>query len=264
MITINKENCNGCGLCTKDCFTKLIEVKDKKAVTVHNNCLSCGHCSAVCPQNAITVNRYEMSEALAYNPQTMQMDADQLFGFMQYRRSVRQFTNKPVERETLARIIETGRYSPTGANTQTVRYIVLQNQLEDARKLAVESLHKAALEFPDDPYHDTYQRIYEAAEQNKDILCHHAPVVVAVLDLQLNNNVSASIAASRMELMANALGLGVCFIGLFVRAVNYEPQLSELLAIDRRYKMATALAIGYPAVDYLRTVPRKPAKVDWK
>lgn len=54
------------------------------------------------------------------------MDADRLFGFMHYRRSVRQFTDKTVEREKLERIMEAGRYSPTGANTQTVRYIVLE------------------------------------------------------------------------------------------------------------------------------------------
>lgn len=266
MITIKHENCNGCGLCARDCFTKLIEIKDNKAVTCHNSCLSCGHCSAVCPQDAITVNRYDMSEALLYDPQTMQMDADHLLGFMQYRRSVRQFTDKPVEREKLNKIIEAGRYSPTGGNSQTIRYIVLQNQLEEVRKLAVKSLHKAALELPVDqiPYRDTYLRIYEADKENKDLLFHRASTLIAVLDFQTNNNIYASIAASRMELMANALGLGVCFIGIFVRAVEFDPQLNEVLGINSRYKMATALAIGYPAVDYLRTVPRKPAKVEWK
>jgi len=264
MITINDEKCNGCGLCARDCFTKLIEIKGKKAVISHNSCISCGHCSAVCPQDAIIVNKYDMSEVSSFNPQYMQIDADQLFGFMQYRRSVRQFTNKPVEREKLDRIIEAGRYSPTGANIQTVRYIVLQNHLEDARRLAVEALHKTALEKPDDPYHDTYIRIYETAKQGQDILFHNPSAVIGVLDHRLNNNVSASIAASRMELMANALGLGVCFIGLFVRAVDYEPQLNDLMGINSRYKMAAALAVGYPAADYLRTVPRKKAKVEWK
>lgn len=266
MITINHEICNGCGLCAKDCFTKIIEIQDKQAVTVGNSCISCGHCSAVCPRQAITVNKYDMSEALAYNPQTMQMDADRLFGFMQYRRSVRQFTDKPVEKEKLEKIIEAGRYSPTGGNAQTVRYIVLQDQLEGARKLAVESLYKAAMELPPEqiPYRDTYLRIYEADKENKDILFHNASTVIAVLDFQTNSNISASIAASRMELMANALGLGVCFIGIFVRAAGFYPQINEFLGINSRYKMANALAIGYPAVDYLRTVPRKPAKVEWK
>jgi nitroreductase len=96
------------------------------------------------------------------------------------------------------------------------------------------------------------------------MLFYHAPALIAVLDHHLNNNVSASIAASRMELMANALGLGACFLGLFVRAVDFDPQLGDFLGIDRRYKMAAALAIGYPAVNYLRTVPRKKAKVEWK
>ncbi|MDT3701152.1 MAG: nitroreductase family protein [Thermincola sp.] len=264
MITIDNEICNGCGLCARDCFTKLIEIKDKTAVITHCDCLSCGHCAAVCPREAITVNKYDMSETLVYNPQVMQVDQDQLFGFMQYRRSTRQFKGIPVEKEKLEKIIEAGRYSPTTANNQTVRYIVLQDQLEDARKLAVDALYKMAVEFPDDPYHDTNMRIYEAAKQNKDFLFHHAPAVIAVLGHKANNNINAALAASRMELMANALGLGACFIGLFTRAVNNETELSEMLGIDRHYSMTAALAIGYPAVNYLRTVPRKKAKVEWK
>lgn len=266
MITIDHDNCSGCGLCVKECAFELLEIKDNQALISRDGCISCGHCSAVCPESVITVNKYDMSEVLSYNPQVMQIDADQLCGFMKYRRSVRQFTNIPVEKEKIDKIIEAGRYSPTGGNGQTVRYIVLQNQLEDVRKLAVRSLHKAALELPAEqvPYRDMYLRIYEAEKQNRDLLFYHAPALIAVLDFQTNNNVNASIAASRMELMANALGLGVCFIGFFVSAVKFEPQLNDLLGINSRYKIAASLAIGYPAVDYLRTVSRKRAKVDWK
>lgn len=266
MITINQEICTGCGLCARDCFTKRIEIEDKKAVICSDNCLACGHCSAVCPQDAITMNKYDMSEVRSYNPQTMQMDADRLFGFMQFRRSVRQFKNEPVEKEKIERIIEAGRFSPTASNSQSVRYLVLQNQLEEARKLAVSALYKAAMNLPAElvRYQDTYLRVYEADKQNRDILFHNASTIIAVMDHRVNNNTNAAIAASRMELMANALGMGACFIGLFVRALDFSPELNEFLGINSRYKITAALAIGYPAVHYLRTVPRKPAKVEWK
>jgi NAD-dependent dihydropyrimidine dehydrogenase PreA subunit len=51
-ISIN-ENCNGCGVCTKDvCFIDGIKIKDGVAV-IGDDCLSCGRCTELCPNNAI-------------------------------------------------------------------------------------------------------------------------------------------------------------------------------------------------------------------
>ncbi|HBC15479.1 MAG TPA: nitroreductase family protein, partial [Erythrobacter sp.] len=44
---------------------------------------------------------------------------------VQTRRSVRAFTDQPVERETLARILEKAQRSPSGGNTQPWHGIVL-------------------------------------------------------------------------------------------------------------------------------------------
>jgi NAD-dependent dihydropyrimidine dehydrogenase PreA subunit len=54
-ISIN-ENCNGCGVCSKDiCFIDEIKIKDGVAV-ISDNCLACGRCVEICPQNAIDLN----------------------------------------------------------------------------------------------------------------------------------------------------------------------------------------------------------------
>lgn len=51
-ISVN-ENCSGCGICTKDvCFINAIKIVDGVAV-ISNNCLACGRCVEVCPNNAI-------------------------------------------------------------------------------------------------------------------------------------------------------------------------------------------------------------------
>ena len=43
------------------------------------------------------------------------------------RRSTRKFSDKPVEREKLDKIIESGRYAPSGGNSQTCHFIVIRN-----------------------------------------------------------------------------------------------------------------------------------------
>ena len=47
---------------------------------------------------------------------------------VQTRRSVRAFTDQPVERETLARILEKAQRSPSGGNTQPWHGIVLTGE----------------------------------------------------------------------------------------------------------------------------------------
>ena len=43
------------------------------------------------------------------------------------RRSVRRFANKPVPRELITEIVEIARYAPSWKNTQTARYIVVDD-----------------------------------------------------------------------------------------------------------------------------------------
>ena len=44
------------------------------------------------------------------------------------RRSTRKYLNKPVSKELLEKIIETGRYAPSGGNSQSNHFIVIQNK----------------------------------------------------------------------------------------------------------------------------------------
>lgn len=51
-IMVNNK-CTGCGECTKEiCFIDAIKVKDSVA-TISDDCLACGRCVEICPNNAI-------------------------------------------------------------------------------------------------------------------------------------------------------------------------------------------------------------------
>ena len=45
--------------------------------------------------------------------------------------------------------------------------------------------------------------------------------------------VNGGLAASRMELQANSMGLGVCYIGFFKRAAKYNSKIKELIGMKR-------------------------------
>lgn len=65
IITINKEKCDGCGLCAKACHEGAIGIVDGKAALLREDyCDGLGDCLPACPQDAIS---FEEREAAAYD-----------------------------------------------------------------------------------------------------------------------------------------------------------------------------------------------------
>ena len=65
IIKIDKDKCNGCGLCVSACHEGAIGMIDNKATLLRDDyCDGLGNCLPVCPTGAIT---FEEREALEYN-----------------------------------------------------------------------------------------------------------------------------------------------------------------------------------------------------
>lgn len=130
-VEIRQDRCVGCGACLRDCLRELFYVADGKAQIKQGVCIRCGHCVAVCPADAIRLPGGREEEILPYDPAQFDIPPEQLMNFMKFRRSVRQFKDKPVEREKLELLLEAARYSPTGGNQQKNRYILLDRDKEN-------------------------------------------------------------------------------------------------------------------------------------
>lgn len=69
IININKEKCNGCGLCAKACHEGAIGMIDGKAKLLRDDyCDGLGDCLPVCPTGAIS---FEEREAADYNEEAV-------------------------------------------------------------------------------------------------------------------------------------------------------------------------------------------------
>ncbi len=51
-LTLKKSNCKNCYKCIRNCPVKAIRFSGNQAHIIDNECILCGHCFVVCPQNA--------------------------------------------------------------------------------------------------------------------------------------------------------------------------------------------------------------------
>ncbi|HEX3078399.1 MAG TPA: nitroreductase family protein [Lachnospiraceae bacterium] len=271
MIKVLDEKCIGCGACVKDCVLHAMKLENGKPMVNDAMCFRCGHCLAVCTTGAIEMDDCDMNEVVQYDRETFDIDSEKLLNFIKFRRSVRQFASKEVEKEKLKKIIEAGRFTQTGFNMQNVSYVVVQEKFDEVRSLTLSTLNSIGQyilanlseeTLGKKRYADMWIRMYQEFESSgKDSLFFHAPSLILVLS---DSDINAALASSNMELMANTLGLGTYFNGFFTMAAEKNPEIKRLLGIEDSQKIVTCLVIGYPDVSYKRTVPRKTPVVSWE
>lgn len=272
MMNVDSQKCIGCGQCVKECFPADIKMVDGKAKIRNITCFKCGHCIAVCPTNAITTDEYNMDEVVEYSKEKFDIAPENLLNFIKFRRTIRQFKKQDVEAEKLTKIIEAGRFTQTGSNMQDVSYTVVTENLEQIKLMTYETLknmgeHLLANLTPETMIYKRYAQLWVAMHKEytgkpdgKDNLFFNAPSIIVVT---AKSDVDGALASSNMELMTNALGLGTFFSGFFVRAAQENKEIVQLLGVPEGKKIVTCMVVGYPAVKYQRTVPRKDADIKW-
>lgn len=138
------------------------------------------------------------------------------------RYSVRAYEDRPVDQETLERILNAGRIAPSGRNDQAWKFVVTRDRPR------IESLAEAAAQ----PW------------------MAKAPVIIAVVSTDPEKimhcdvpagPVDCAIAIDHMTLAAVAEGLGTCWIGHFDQDAS-----RQLLGVPASAKIIELLTLGYP------------------
>jgi nitroreductase len=142
---------------------------------------------------------------------------------IQSRRSIRLYSDRPVEEEKLRKILEAGRLSPSAGNMQNWKFIVVRD--EDLR----EQLTEAA-----------YSQMFVAQSPIILVLCSTDPDGIMKCG-QPKSSVDVSIATSFMILEAAEQGLGTCWLGSFK-----EDMVKKILGIPDYVRVVAMTPLGYP------------------
>jgi len=147
----------------------------------------------------------------------------ELFEGIYTRRSVRQFTAQPVEREQLLEIIKAGTWAPSGLNNQPWRFAIVQGA--EAR-LNLAKLTK-------------YRFVIEGAPACVAVFVDKSVMYHGVKDHQ-----AMGACIQNMLLAAHALGLGAVWLGEILK--NAEG-VRTLLGLPEDLELMAVVALGHPA-----------------
>jgi len=280
-VSVDQQKCNRCGLCVSTCPAEVLALEGGRVqqLKVGFGCIACGHCMMVCPQECISVNGRGLSPAdlRPLPPQEKRADADALNALLQSRRSIRHFTERPVEEDLLELIVEMAASAPMGIPPWDVGVVTVSG-VDAVQKLACEIVtgYRGMLKimrprvlallrpFIGKTRYEQFssfilplaEHYVRSQQQGRDTLFWNAPAVLIFHHSPYVEPIEATIPCTYAMLAAESLGLGSCIIGGASPMMQRNRVLCQRLQIPDSNQPAVALILGYPAVRFRRSVKR--------
>ena len=186
------------------------------------------------------------------------------------RHSTRAFSDKPVPRETIEKLLFLATRCPSAINIQPWEFtVVMEEELHRLSRILVKSLRErniscgpGAVRRLAEHFMDRQRKLMDSIAPllEKDTLfqdfinegsCNFygAPVaIIATIDTAFSKSrlVDVGIVLGYMVLAAHDMGLGTCPIGL----INaFEDEIREALNISEEKEVVIGIAVGYPDPD---------------
>jgi len=290
-ICIDQIRCNGCGRCVEVCKDFNFRISAGKAEITSNplfGCVACGHCMAICPTDAIKICGRELSADDLFILPAKETNAtyEQLLALLQKRRSIREFADKPVEREIIQKILAAASTAPMGIPPSDVHLMILDSPgkvrkfsedfcnfllslkwlvsgwfLAVMRPVWGKTIDQMMREFV-----KPIIRVYtESMTRRIDLVTYDAPLAIYFYGSPYTDPADPLIAATYAMIAGESLGLGTCMIGgihPFIQYGGKAKQLREKYGIKFKSREGLFVIFGYPKVKYLKGIRRTFASVD--
>lgn len=263
---VDEERCIQCGECVQDCPMGVLAMEEVPRMVNEAGCIRCQHCLAVCPVGAVSI--------LGKNPNSLPLtgnlpDPAQVATLIQGRRAVRRYQERDVDPALIDELLTVACHAPTGVNAQSVLFTVVKERvvLHRLREELVERLARMKEDgtLPAGRAGKYLGGVVKAwRQEGKDVIFRGAPhLLITSAPAEVTCPAQDTIIAlTTFELIAQARGVGTVWDGICMMALAACPEVATKLGIPANHTLGYAMAFGWPAVAYHRTVQRGPALVN--
>jgi ferredoxin len=291
-ITIIDEKCTGCGLCVSVCkdFSLLLENgKVKLSETPVFGCIGCGHCMAICPSGAIEVSGREISPSDLFHLPSKESAADyeSLLSLLMRRRSIREFTSKPVSQEMIQKILDAATTAPMGLPPSDINVLVINGQ-DRVRAFAHDfcsylkgmkwfvSKWFLALMRPfwgkanNEMFKGFVKPVFDvyigSMEKGENVVTYDAPLAMYFYGSPYTDPADPIVAATYAMLTGESLGLGTCMLGAIhplIQNGSKAKTFRDKYGIKFKSREGLIVIFGHPQVKYQKGIRRTFASVTY-
>ena len=270
-ITVEENKCTQCGACIASCPVTIMDTWEESSLPRLRSenepfCISCFHCETVCPTQALHHQLSETALKSAINSNKT-ISADELGNYMQRRRSIRQFHNKKIDRDLIEKAMEVVRYAPTGTNKQFNQWIMISDSLliHQLAEGTVNWMRAITQSAPEMAARVNFPSLIKSWENGEDRICRNTPhIAICYTPTAYPIGIKdATIATAHLELMLPSLGIGSCWAGYLMLALQQSESLKKLIGLDESQTVHSALMLGYPKYKYKQIPARKAASITW-
>lgn len=201
------------------------------------------------------------------------------------RRSVRDFRDREVDRDTVDRILKAVQLAPVGIPPSDVGVLVLHgtarvrefswdiiNQMKRSRFffsgwmlfLIRPFLGKEAVELFSSFGAPLLDKLIRARDRDENLLLYDAPLAMYFYSTSYSDPADPIITATYAMLAAESLGLGTCFIGTPHYFLRYgSKKLKAKYGLEGKHPNGIMLIMGYPRYKFRKGIRRSLAGITY-
>lgn len=303
LVGVDADRCTLCGACLDECPFRLLEMESEGALpspraipgrSAQERCINCGHCTAVCPEAALTVYptpratipggsppsmvpaRQAPEDCLPIRPE-LAISPHQIDQLLMARRTHRAYEERQVPRSTLEQLVRVATYAPTPHNSQMARWIIVSEPRE-LRRIGQSIIDFMKASTGDtgngtrpawDYYGTDSDVIVDLWENGEDVILRGAPHLILLYGRSFPEGPRVPqtqfiINATFLELAAHARGLGTVWVGFLMAACELWPPAAEAIGLPDGLVVHAAMGVGYPRNVYRRIPLRNGPEITWR